>query len=37
MSLSLQVTAVFRGKVSMNEVGDQMQNVQNKNSAYFVE
>jgi tubulin beta len=37
MSLSLQVTTVFRGKVSMNEVEDQMQNVQNKNSAYFVE
>jgi tubulin beta len=37
MSLSLQATAVFRGKVSMNEVEDQMLNVQNKNSAYFVE
>jgi tubulin beta len=37
MSLSFQVAAVFRGKVSMKEVEDQMQNVQNKNSAYFVE
>lgn len=33
----LQVAAVFRGKVSMKEVEEQMQNVQNKNSAYFVE
>lgn len=32
-----QVAAVFRGKVSMKEVDDQMQIVQNKNSAYFVE
>lgn len=32
-----QVAAVFRGKVSMKEVEEQMQNVQNKNSAYFVE
>jgi hypothetical protein len=31
------VAAVFRGKVSMKEVEEQMQNVQNKNSAYFVE
>lgn len=37
-SLSLsQVAAYFRGKVSMKEVEEQMQNVQNKNSAYFVE
>ena len=28
---------MFRGKVSMKEVEEQMQNVQNKNSAYFVE
>ena len=34
---SLQVAAVFRGKVSMKEVEEQMQVVQNKNSAYFVE
>ena len=32
-----QVSAIFRGKVSMKEVEEQMQNVQNKNSAYFVE
>jgi tubulin beta len=32
-----QVAAVFRGKVSMKEVEEQMQNVQSKNSAYFVE
>ncbi|CED83103.1 alpha-beta tubulin [Phaffia rhodozyma] len=29
--------AYFRGKVSMKEVEEQMQNVQTKNSAYFVE
>lgn len=28
---------MFRGKVSMKEVEEQMQNVQSKNSAYFVE
>ena len=28
---------MFRGKVSMKEVEEQMQNVQNKNSAYPVE
>ncbi|KAF8431822.1 Tubulin/FtsZ [Boletus edulis BED1] len=33
----LTVAAVFHGKVSMKEVEEQMQNVQNKNSAYFVE
>ena len=33
----LTVAAMFRGKVSMKEVEEQMQNVQNKNSAYFVE
>ena len=33
----LTVAAVFRGRVSMKEVEEQMQNVQNKNSAYFVE
>ena len=32
-----QVSAIFRGKVSMKEVEEQMQNVQSKNSAYFVE
>ncbi|KAF8900543.1 Tubulin/FtsZ, partial [Mucidula mucida] len=29
--------AIFRGNVSMKEVEDHMHNVQNKNSAYFVE
>lgn len=33
----LTVAAVFRGRVSMKEVEEQMQNVQNKNSAFFVE
>ena len=33
----LTVAAVFRGRVSMKEVEEQMQNVQNKNSSYFVE
>ena len=33
----LTVAAVFHGKVSMKEVEEQMQNVQNKNSVYFVE
>jgi len=33
----MKVAAVFRGKVSMKDVEEQMQNVQNKNSAYFVE
>ena len=33
----LTIAAIFRGKVSMKEVEEQMQNVQNKNSAYFVE
>lgn len=37
MIFDAQVAAVFRGKVSMKEVEEQMQNVQNKNSAYFVE
>ena len=35
--IPVQVAAVFRGKVSMKEVEEQMQNVQNKNTAYFVE
>ncbi|KJX93101.1 hypothetical protein TI39_contig4410g00001 [Zymoseptoria brevis] len=30
-------SAIYRGKVSMKEVEDQIRNVQNKNSAYFVE
>lgn len=33
----MKVATIFRGKVSMKEVEEQMQNVQNKNSAYFVE
>jgi tubulin beta len=33
----LTSAAYFRGKVSMREVEEQMQNVQVKNSAYFVE
>ena len=31
------VAAVFRGRMSMKEVDEQMLNVQNKNSSYFVE
>ncbi|EEP81078.1 tubulin beta chain [Uncinocarpus reesii 1704] len=33
----LTCSAIFRGKVSMKEVEDQMRNVQNKNHSYFVE
>jgi len=33
----LTVAAVFRGQMSMKEVDEQMLNVQNKNSSYFVE
>jgi tubulin beta len=33
----LTVAAIFRGRMSMREVDDQMMSVQNKNSAYFVE
>ena len=33
----LTVAAIFRGRVSMKEVEEQMLNVQNKNSSYFVE
>ena len=33
----LTVAAVFRGKMSMKEVDEQMLNIQNKNSSYFVE
>ncbi|XP_061589158.1 tubulin beta chain-like [Cololabis saira] len=32
----LTVAAIFRGHVSMKEVDEQMLNVQNKNSSYFV-
>jgi len=37
LNIFFKVAAVFRGKVSMKDVEEQMQNVQNKNSAYFVE
>ena len=33
----LTVAAIFRGRMSMREVDDQMLNVQNKNSSYFIE
>merc|ERR1712014_566106 len=33
----LTVAAVFRGRMSMKEVDEQMLNIQNKNSAFFVE
>lgn len=33
----LTVATVFRGRMSMKEVDEQMLSVQNKNSAYFVE
>jgi len=33
----LTVAAIFRGRMSMKEVDDQMLNVQNKNSSYFVD
>merc|ERR1719447_2617458 len=33
----LTVAAMFRGRMSMKEVDEQMLNVQNKNCSYFVE
>ncbi|XP_056647830.1 tubulin beta-4B chain-like [Diorhabda carinulata] len=33
----LTVATVFRGKMSMKEIDEQMFNIQNKNSSYFVE
>ena len=33
----LTVAAVFRGRMSMKEVDEQMLNIQNKNTSYFVE
>eukprot|EP00043_Microstomoeca_roanoka_P008083 m.77974 g.77974 ORF g.77974 m.77974 type:complete len:453 (+) comp14093_c0_seq1:45-1403(+) len=33
----LTAAAIFRGRVAMKEVEEQMLNVQNKNSSYFVE
>lgn len=33
----LTVAVIFRGRMSMKEVDDQMLNVQNKNTSYFVE
>ena len=37
LSRYLTVAAMFRGRMSMKEVDEQMLNVQNKNSSYFVE
>uniref|UniRef100_A0A8C4QAN6 Tubulin beta chain n=1 Tax=Eptatretus burgeri TaxID=7764 RepID=A0A8C4QAN6_EPTBU len=33
----LTAAAIFRGRVSMKEVDEQMLNIQNKNSSYFVD
>ena len=33
----LTVAAIFRGRMSMREVDDQMYSIQNKNSCFFVE
>ncbi|ROT68466.1 Tubulin beta-2 chain [Penaeus vannamei] len=33
----LTVAAIFRGRMSMKEVDEQMYNIQNKNSSFFVE
>jgi hypothetical protein len=33
----LTVATIFRGHISMKEVDEQMLNIQNKNSSYFVE
>ncbi|KAM7536813.1 hypothetical protein Aperf_G00000083641 [Anoplocephala perfoliata] len=33
----LTVATIFRGRMSMKEVDEQMLNIQNKNSSYFVE
>jgi len=33
----LTVAAIFRGRMSMKDVDDQMFNIQNKNSSFFVE
>ena len=33
----LTASAIFRGRISTKEVDEQMLNVQNKNSSYFVE
>lgn len=33
----LTVAAIFRGKMSMKDVDEQMTNIQNKNSSYFVD
>jgi len=33
----LTASAMFRGKISTKEIDEQMQNVKNKNSSYFVE
>lgn len=33
----LTVAAIFRGRMSMKDVDEQMMNIQNKNNSYFVE
>jgi len=33
----LTASAMFRGKISTKEIDEQMQNIKNKNSSYFVE
>ena len=33
----MTVASIFRGRMSMKEVDEQMLNIQNKNSSYFVE
>ena len=33
----LTAACMFRGRMSMKEVDEQMLNIQNKNSSYFVE
>jgi tubulin beta len=33
----LTASAMFRGKIPTKEVDDQMLNIKNKNSSYFVE
>merc|ERR1712167_110056 len=35
--MGLTASAMFRGRMSTKEVDEQMLNVQNKNSSYFVE
>jgi tubulin beta len=35
--LNLTVAAIFRGRMSMREIDEQMLNTQNKYSSYFVD